>query len=102
MRLGDRGGPECTDVGTLLLLLGDRLLALGSALRGLRTERSDEDSIEGRVERGIAGDLEGIAMRIDAVRARLCPSCGLLDVVEGLRVGRGTGRGGHGRARKSD
>lgn len=75
------------DVGTLLLGLGDRLLAHASSLRGLANERGDEAFPEGRVQRAIAGDVEEIARRIDAVRVGLCGRCRMLDVVEGFRVG---------------
>ncbi|MBI4564625.1 MAG: hypothetical protein HY716_08040 [Planctomycetes bacterium] len=77
-----------TDLDTFLAGEADRLRVIATALRGLaRDSDATGESIESKALRGAAGELDGIAMRLDAVRREICQCCRMLEVEERVRVG---------------
>ena len=78
----DRG-----DLFSILGALADRLRVAGHAARGAALEQGGRDAAEYREAAALAAMVDEAADTLDALRARLCRDCGLLEVARRMRVG---------------
>ncbi|MBI4565579.1 MAG: hypothetical protein HY716_12865 [Planctomycetes bacterium] len=75
-----------TDVDTFLAGEADRVRVVAFALRGMAGDAGGAGA-ESKALHASAGELDGVARKLDAVRERLCRSCKVLEVEEDLRIG---------------